>query len=108
MSGNLVLIKSNKDKKKWTNKYLMLELNAARKKAKLLIAEPPIPLGCITCGQMPRDDHRTICGLCGVVLKAAPNYPTPMASHQFYQSKIKKWKKPRGFIGIHQGLLIRI
>jgi hypothetical protein len=43
----------------------MLELNAARKKARLLIAEPPRPGECNTCGQIPRDDHRTICGLCG-------------------------------------------
>ena len=30
-----------------------------------MIAEPPIHLGCNTCGQIQRDDHRTICGLCG-------------------------------------------
>ena len=30
-----------------------------------MIAEPPHPGECNTCGQMPRDDHRTICGLCG-------------------------------------------
>ena len=65
MSGNLVLIKSNKYKKKLTNKYLMLELNAARKKARLLMAELHRPGECNTCGQIPRDDHRTICGLCG-------------------------------------------
>ncbi len=37
----------------------------AKKKTKLLIAEPPPHLGCITCGQTPRADHLTICGRCG-------------------------------------------
>jgi hypothetical protein len=43
----------------------MSAINEARKKAKLLIAEPSRPGECNTCGQIPRDDHRTICGLCG-------------------------------------------
>ena len=82
MSGNLVLIKSNKYKKKLTNKYLMLELNAARKKARLLIAEPHRPGECNTCGQMPRDDHRTICGLCGCKNSTIDTSKLDLSGHQ--------------------------
>jgi predicted Zn-ribbon and HTH transcriptional regulator len=65
MSGKLEQINMSRYRKKKINSSLMSTINIARKKAKLLIAEPPLAIGCITCGQTPRADHLSICGQCG-------------------------------------------
>ena len=54
-----------RNSKKKQRGSIFKEYNEAKKKAKLLIAETPHLGECITCRQIPRDDHRTICGLCG-------------------------------------------
>ena len=65
MSGDLKDLKSRKYHKKKQRSSWMTELNEKKKKAKLLIAEPPHPEECITCRQCPRADRHIICGLCG-------------------------------------------
>ena len=82
MSGNLVLIKSRRHIKKLDRKALMLEINTARKKAKLLIAERSRLGECITCGQIPRDDHQTICGLCGCKNSIIDTSKLDLSGHQ--------------------------
>ena len=82
MSGNLRDIKLCQNSKKKQNKEKMLAINEARKKARLLIAEPPRPGECITCGQIPRDDHRTICGLCGCKNSLIDTSKLDLSGHQ--------------------------
>jgi hypothetical protein len=65
MSGRMKDIKSSQSKKKKNSSSFMSAINEARKKAKLLIADPLPSLSCNTCGQIPRADHLTICGQCG-------------------------------------------
>ena len=65
MSGDLKQINVSRNSKKKQCSARMSALHDARKKAKLLIAEPPPAFGCITCGQTPRAYHLSICGQCG-------------------------------------------
>ena len=54
----------------------------SNKKAKLLIAELSRPWECNTCGQIPRDDHRTICGLCGCKNSIIDTSKLDLSGHQ--------------------------
>ena len=65
MSGKVKSIQIRRNHGKKSRSAWMTSLHEARKKAKLLIAEPPPAFGCITCGQTPRADHLSICGQCG-------------------------------------------
>ena len=65
MSGRLEHINQRKRHGNNSRSGNLAAWRESKKKAKLLMAEPHRPGECITCGQIPRDDHRTICGLCG-------------------------------------------
>ena len=65
MSGKFEKIQRRRSHGKKARSAWMSAMHEARKKAKLLIAEPPPAFGCITCGQTPRADHLSICGQCG-------------------------------------------
>ena len=60
----------------------MKSLNEAKKKAKLLIADPLPSSSCITCGQIPRADHLTICGLCGCKNSTIDTSKLDFSKHQ--------------------------
>ena len=65
MSGRLKVMNQARNQLKRKLRASIHLVNEAKKKAKLLIPEPPLLLECFTCGQIPRADHLTICGQCG-------------------------------------------
>ena len=65
MSDRLKDLNIRRNSKKKQRGSVFKQYNEAKKKAKLLFEEPRRPGVCNTCGQIPRDDHRSICGLCG-------------------------------------------
>ena len=82
MSGDIDQINARKNSKKKQNKEKMLAFNEARKKARLLIAEPPAPLGCIPCGQCQRADQRILCGHCGYKNSMIDTSKLDLSGHQ--------------------------
>ena len=82
MADRLKNINIRRNRKKKQCSARMSAIHDARKKAKLLIPEPTHPGECITCGQIPRDDHRTICGLCGCKNSLIDTSKLDLSGHQ--------------------------
>ena len=82
MSDRVKDLNIRRNSKKKKNALLMLAINEARKKARILIEEPHRPGECNTCGQIQRDDHRTICGLCGCKNSTIDTSKLDLSGHQ--------------------------
>jgi hypothetical protein len=82
MSGRLKNINQRKRNGRKSCSENLSAWRDSKKKAKLLIAEPPRPGECNTCGQIPRDDHRTICGLCGCKNSTIDTSKLDLSGHQ--------------------------
>ena len=82
MSGRLGHINQRKRHGNNSRSGNLAAWRESKKKAKLLIAEPHRPGECNTCGQIQRDDHRTICGLCGCKISTIYTSKLNLSGHQ--------------------------